>query len=66
MLEQKTQRRTENVVVIEPAYTSQICYKCGEKGKREKWKFTCQNCGNQINADLNAAINIAQVQIKRK
>lgn len=62
MLEQKTQRRTENVVAIEPAYTSQICYKCGEKGKREKSKFICQNCGNQINADLNAAINIAQVR----
>lgn len=60
MLEQKTRRRGEALLlVVEPSGTSSLCYKCGTKGKREKWKFTCPNCGNQINADLNAAINIA-------
>jgi len=59
MLEQKAKSRNELVLSIEPKGTSQTCYKCKVKGIRNKWKFTCPNCGNQINADLNAAINIA-------
>lgn len=59
MLEQKAQKLRQTVLAVEPKGTSQTCYKCGNKGKREKWRFTCLNCQNQINADLNAAINIA-------
>lgn len=51
---------------VNPAYTSQICSKCGEIGKRPRQEtFICTNpkCGlfeKKINADANAAVNIAK------
>jgi len=42
--------------------TSQECHRCGEKGKRTKAKFVCTNgqtCGELLDADINAAKNIA-------
>lgn len=65
MLEQKAQRRGEILVAVDPRGTSSFCYKCGSKGKREKWRFTCLKCGNEMNADLNAAINIAKRSLQK-
>lgn len=48
-----------NVVVINPQYTSQTCNVCKHLGKRTNKHFKCKNCGNNMDADLNAAINIA-------
>lgn len=42
---------------INPAYTSQLCSKCGEHGNRLGEFFSC-SCGNEMDADINAAINI--------
>lgn len=42
---------------INPAYTSQICHKCGQFGIRKNKVFTCPDCG-EIDADINAAHNI--------
>ena len=47
---------------INPYHTSQVCSKCGhwEEGQRiEQAHFICKECGNEMNADLNAARNIA-------
>lgn len=47
---------------IQPYYTSQICSKCGnlEEGQRiGQPQFICKKCGNKMNADFNAARNIA-------
>jgi len=46
---------------INPAHTSQICNDCGNEGSttREGVYFSCQSCGYQVNADVNAAFNIA-------
>ncbi|KXB06182.1 hypothetical protein AKJ51_04075 [candidate division MSBL1 archaeon SCGC-AAA382A20] len=45
--------------------TSQKCHKCGSKGERYKGKFSCPSCGlKDYNADLNAAINIAERGVK--
>lgn len=46
-------------VVVEPAYTSQTCSVCHSIGTRKNKSFTCKNCGNDMDADLNAAKNIA-------
>jgi putative transposase len=48
------------LVKVSPAYTSQTCFKCGniDKNSRKGEKFNCVNCGYEIDADLNAAINI--------
>lgn len=49
------------VLFIEPAYTSQRCFKCGhvEKGNRSKDRFRCKKCNHHTHADLNAGSNIA-------
>lgn len=47
------------LVVVEPAYTSQTCSCCHHIGIRRNKSFKCPNCGNDMDADVNAAINIA-------
>lgn len=49
---------------IPPAYTSQMCSCCYHVGTKEEpfrkgKKFSCTNCGNEDDADINAAHNIA-------
>ena len=50
------------VMYINPKYTSQQCNKCGftSKANRLGRSFKCGDCGYELNADLNAAINIAK------
>ena len=55
------------VVFVPPAYTSQTCSRCRhvhpERGKsyRNGKKFKCGHCGLEHDADINAAINIADL-----
>lgn len=46
------------VTTVNPAYTSQMCPKCGTLGKRRGKLFVC-SCGNKDDSDLNAALNLA-------
>ncbi len=50
-----------NVVEIDPAWTSQNCYKCKQLGNRQGKLFQClnPNCKHIDHADVNAAFNIA-------
>ncbi len=50
------------VVYVNPEFTSQRCSVCGytDKANRKGNSFVCSKCGYQLNADLNAAINIAK------
>ena len=46
--------------VIPEAWTSIICWKCGNKGTRPAQNyFRCTSCGHKTNADRNGSINIA-------
>ena len=50
------------VIEEDPRHTSQRCSKCGhtERGNRAtRDRFKCKACGYELNADLNAAINLA-------
>jgi len=50
------------VAFVDPRYTSQKCSRCGHtaRGNRKTpAAFACRSCGFQLNADLNAALNIA-------
>jgi IS605 OrfB family transposase len=49
---------------VQPAYTSQECSACGfvhEDNRPSRAEFACLNCGQNENADVNAARNIAKV-----
>ena len=47
------------LVLVNPAYTSKTCHRCGERGHRNALKFSCTRCGYVGDADYNAACNIA-------
>jgi IS605 OrfB family transposase len=50
------------VVTVDPADTSTTCRKCGTQtaSARDGIEFRCPDCGYEVHADVNAAINIAQ------
>ena len=53
---------------VDPRNTSRTCSECGhcEKANRQSQSsFLCKQCGFCLNADINAAINISQVVVKR-
>ena len=50
-----------NVSKVPAAYTSRTCHACGHTDKdnrKTQSEFKCQKCGNEANADYNAALNI--------
>jgi IS605 OrfB family transposase len=56
----KFEERGKPVVLVAPQYTSQDCSRCRRRGSRKGSDFQCRKCGLRLNADLNAARNIAQ------
>ena len=63
MVEYKADRIGIKVRYVNPAYTSQTCSGCGHVDKENRQtqeKFVCTKCGFELNADHNAAINIAR------
>lgn len=61
-LEYKSKISRINLVVVEPAYTSQTCHVCKHIGERVNKEFKCINekCEvNIIDADYNASKNIS-------
>ena len=61
-LEYKTRLTGRNrLVLVNPAYTSQTCSKCGycdSRNRESQAVFECKQCHMSMNADLNAANNI--------
>ncbi len=47
------------VVLVNPRYTSKTCSNCHHIGNRKGKVFECNNCGNNMDADVNASRNIA-------
>lgn len=70
-LQTKIEQKAKNVGIVvnwlNPRYTSQTCHKCGHchednRKKRDTFACTNENCtifAKRIDADLNAAINLA-------
>ncbi len=56
-IENRTQISGQTVVVVNPAYTSQQCNRCGSFGTRCRHEFSCE-CGYKNHADINAALNL--------
>lgn len=60
-LEYKCIRYGSQLVLVNPAYTSQTCSCCGhvdKENRKTQAKFECVSCGYKDNADKNAAKNI--------
>jgi putative transposase len=62
-LEYKAEELGKEVLVVNGMYTSQKCSVCGHISHKNRKgpEFKCKECGFQIDADLNAARNIAQI-----
>jgi len=58
----KAQEEGIPVTMVDPRNTSIECRKCGEvnPAMRSDRDFECWECGYEVHADVNAAINIAQ------
>jgi putative transposase len=62
----KAQMAGVRLVLVNPAYTSQTCSRCGhcERANRtSQSKFLCVRCGYACHADLNAAVNISRAAV---
>ena len=64
-LERLSETEGFRLVKIAPAYTSQRCHVCNtvDKSSRQGEKFHCQTCGEECDADINAAINILRLGV---
>lgn len=63
MVEYKAKMKGIDVIYVKSAYTSQKCSECGhvaKENRKDQAHFECVACGKKMNADLNAAINIAR------
>jgi putative transposase len=63
MVERRARKRGIPVIYVNPAYTSRRC-RCGEFGRRTRKRFRCSHCGCVLNADVNAAFNIATTSLR--
>ncbi len=62
-VEYKAAARGIRVVYVDARYSSQGCSRCGHvarSNRRSQSWFACCRCGYQLNADLNAARNLAR------
>jgi putative transposase len=58
----KAEARGCRLVGVDPRHTSQMCSYCSyvhRSNRRSQSRFLCRACGFELNADLNAARNIA-------
>ena len=55
------------VEFVDARYTSQKCSMCKtiDKASRKGNRYNCRHCGNEMHADVNAAINIRDNYITR-
>ena len=63
----KCRRNGIRVEFVDARYTSQKCSVCKtiDKASRKGNRYVCRHCGNEMHADVNAAINIRDNYITR-
>lgn len=63
LVEQKAEMAGIPFELVDPAYTSQSCSRCGVIGNRKSKVFNCENCSHFDHADVNASFNIANLSM---
>ena len=61
LLEYKLKRNGGELIKVDPKFTSQKCSCCGhisKESRKSQSSFICIECGNTLNADYNASLNI--------
>ena len=65
MIEYKAAKAGHTVLAIDPAYTSQICPRCGlilkENRNHKAHEYVCKGCGYRSNDDRVGAMNIQRI-----
>jgi IS605 OrfB family transposase len=59
---ERAEKVGKSVLFVSPKYTSQRCWQCGYIAKANRLSqttFSCQECGFELNADLNASRNLS-------
>ena len=69
ILNYKCKWNNKELISVSPYYaSSQICSQCGHKDKSmkdlNKRKYHCSECGNKIDRDINASLNLIYEGIK--
>jgi len=67
-LQRKLAYKSVNFIKVDPKNTSRECHECGHAAKenrRSQALFACGSCGNESNADVNAALNIRRRGLAR-
>jgi putative transposase len=66
-LDEQADQRGLSLVKVSPAYTSQQCSKCGaiDEKSRSGERYSCRACGFEMDADINASINILKRGVYR-
>lgn len=62
-IEYKARAAGVQIIYVDPRNTSRTCSKCGhvdKKSRKDQEHFVCTACGHALNADINAALNIAR------
>jgi len=57
----KSEMKNKIIREIDPAFTSQRCFKCGhisKNNRKSQSDFSCLDCKHTENADINASLNI--------
>ncbi|MGW8433914.1 RNA-guided endonuclease InsQ/TnpB family protein [Nocardiopsis sp. NPDC055551] len=60
-LRNSARRTGTRIVLVDPAYTSQTCYRCkvvDANSRKSQAEFVCTSCAHTDHADVNAAKNI--------
>lgn len=58
-IQYKAALRGVPIIMVNPAYTSQDCSRCGSRNKPNGKCYSCSKCGSKTHRDANSGFNIA-------